>query len=460
VSVSSHDFAVIGGGIAGLAIAELFQRSGHDVVLLEKNQLLCQEASANQHGWFHFGSLYSIFPQNQFLRTLVGGVEDLLAFYSGFENMNIGTDHAGKLMFPETPKSWFRDEPIEYIVASRNDPDFALREFGGMKAYGQKLFFLATWELAIKQFISRHQRFRRHDWNGTTAASEWIPRAGFGDYSRSVITKPDLENVNLDRDTHFRITGYDRPMRSVAIARDLAASFIAAGGTLKTATEVEAIESAGGVHRLPLKQGGHVTAKRVIVASGQGVGRFLDGGADVKTVASPMLVAYPALTPSHFVRMTPFVDQTINHLHHDIEGKCYSLIGGGHSAPPGDAAACNRVTDELLAMARRVFPGLKDSHYSEPYLGYKTEIVPRSGERNYQYIMREMRDGVHAVVPGKFSLSFSLAVNLYKKINGRAPSAVPATSTSGAQLVGLTRHAQMVQKALAHPRPTQEVSAA
>ena len=76
------DLIVIGAGIAGLSIAEIFSRSGQKVLLLEKNIKICQEASGAHHGWFHFGSLYSIFPNNQFLKTLVGGIDDLLEFYS------------------------------------------------------------------------------------------------------------------------------------------------------------------------------------------------------------------------------------------------------------------------------------------------------------------------------------------------------------------------------------------
>ena len=52
---NNFDLIVVGGGIAGLASAEIFSRSGWNVLLIEKESLLCQEASANQHGWFHFG---------------------------------------------------------------------------------------------------------------------------------------------------------------------------------------------------------------------------------------------------------------------------------------------------------------------------------------------------------------------------------------------------------------------
>ena len=54
---------VVGGGIAGVAITEILSRSGHKAILIEEKDKLCEEASGSHHGWFHFGSLYSIFSK-------------------------------------------------------------------------------------------------------------------------------------------------------------------------------------------------------------------------------------------------------------------------------------------------------------------------------------------------------------------------------------------------------------
>lgn len=423
------------------------------MVLIERDAHLCQEASASQHGWFHFGSLYSIFPQNQFLRTMVGGVEDLLEYYAQFAGMNIAMTGEGRLKFPQGEEAWFRDEPIEYIVSARNDPDFDMRTYDGMRDYSRKLFFLLTWEMAIKQFISRHQRFHKHNWCGTVPASQWIPRAGFADYSREVISKPDNTGINLDRDTHFRIVGFDRPMRATAIITDLTRSLIAAGGRIITGMEAERLEKTGTGTRLHAN-GEVIEAQTVIVAAGKWLGRFLGNAADVKVVASPLLVAYPSVTDTNFVRMTPFVEKGVNHLHHSVEGHSYSLIGGGYFADPDDTQAVARANEWLMAMAGTVFPKLREAKVLETYLGYKTEIVARSGERNYQYLIREVDDGIHAVIPGKFSLAFSLAVNIFKRLTGEEPGKhVSLAGHEDAQpFVGLTRHARMILDAPAVQR--------
>jgi hypothetical protein len=450
VSKPVYDLAVVGGGIAGLAVAEIFARSGRSVVLIERNDRLCEEASAAQHGWFHFGSLYSIFPRNQFLRTMVGGVDDLLEYYSGLKGMNIAVTRDGYVSFPQADGCWFRDEPIEYLVCARNDPDFDMRTFEGARDYTKKLFFLMTWEMAIKQFISRHQRFHKHNWAGSIPASRWIPRAGFKDYSREVITKPDHCDVNLDRDTHFRIIGYDRPMRATAIISDLVGSLLGAGGEVRTSAEVELLEKTGGSIVNVHTSAGALAARAVILAAGKWLGRFLPCAADVKVVASPLIVASPAVSDRNFVRMTPFVEKSVNHLHHCIDGHRYSLIGGGYFADPNDPAAVLRASERLLSMARNVFPRLHEAEIIETYLGYKTEIVAKNGERNYQYVIREVDEGVHAVIPGKFSLAFSLAVNAFKRLTGEEPAKDIrlAEQSPAPPHVGLTRHATLIRNAL------------
>lgn len=449
MSYKHYDYIIVGGGVAGLASAELLSRSGHTVLLLEKNSKVCQEASASHHGWFHFGSLYSIFPENQTLRTLIGGIEDTMDYYSAFQNMNIVVEQPGKLCFPDNGEGWIRDEPLDYIVCSRNDDDFKMSTFEGFKSYFKKLFFLMTWEFAIKQFVSRHLRFYKHDWLGLVPASKWIPKAGIGDYSRSVIEKPSFSDINLDVNTHFKVSGYDRPMRSMNIVTELVQSLLGSGGTIALNQKVTSIRGDIGSKIVATQSGEAFAASKVIVSAGKWLGDFEDKDR-VKVVASPLLVVYPSVTPNHIVRMTPFMDKSINHIHHTINGHTYSVIGGGDYADPSNSEDVKRTIDNLREKALSVFPKMLNAEVNTHYLGYKTEVTTKLQERNYQYIIRDDGNGEVLIVPGKFTLAFSLATNLYKQLHGEDPSKgiKMAPRDEALQYVGISHHGRLVLEGL------------
>jgi len=440
-----YNYIIVGAGIAGLATAELLTRSGFSVALIEKNDKVCQEASGEHHGWFHFGSLYSIFRSNQFMRTLVGGIDDMLAYYSHFPGMNISVGDSGRLQFAHRDKVWIRDEPIEYIVAARNNPDFNLKSFDGVRNYAKKIFFTLTWEMAIKQFISRHDRFHHFNWNNGSA-SEWIPKAGWKDYARDVISKPDLTDVNLDPNTHFRVVGFDRPMNAPVIVADLLDAFLAQGGDLITSTEYKGYVKDDDTV-IVNSTSGKFSGNRLLLSCGRFFKDMLPLK-KVKVVASPILVAYPQLYDRSFVRLTPFMDKTINHLCHEVNGVKYSVVGGGYYADPNNVNTVESSKKELEEMAFKVFPKLQDASLHEVYVGHKTELVADAGERNYQYHIQTLDENVWALLPGKFSLGFSLAVNAYKYLVGseaiRKPELV-STKTS-AKNIGLMLHQRMVLK--------------
>lgn len=59
-AINRVDVAVIGGGIAGVAIAEYVARHTNlSVQLLEQNSHLGGDSSGKLEGWFHTGALYS-----------------------------------------------------------------------------------------------------------------------------------------------------------------------------------------------------------------------------------------------------------------------------------------------------------------------------------------------------------------------------------------------------------------
>ena len=85
-----YDWAVIGGGIAGISLSEILTREGHSVALLEKNSKLASSTSSEFHEWVHTGSLYTLLKDDmKTLKYILGSLDDLLEFYSSFNNMNL-----------------------------------------------------------------------------------------------------------------------------------------------------------------------------------------------------------------------------------------------------------------------------------------------------------------------------------------------------------------------------------
>ena len=57
------------------------------------------------------------------------------------------------------------------------------------------------------------------------------------------------------------------------------------------------------------------------------------------------------------------------------------------------------------------------------YIGTKTELLFKDQDRSYIYsIMQDSDLGIWTLVPGKFSLAFSMAVEFYRKVKMRNPT--------------------------------------
>ena len=83
--MKKYEWAVVGGGIAGISIAEILTRQGHSCILIEKNNTLASETTREFHEWLHTGALYTLIPDKLFtLKFIVGAIDDLLEYYYSF----------------------------------------------------------------------------------------------------------------------------------------------------------------------------------------------------------------------------------------------------------------------------------------------------------------------------------------------------------------------------------------
>ncbi len=68
---------VLGGGIAGLAVAEVLSRNHHRVTLIERQDALGGEASLRTQKWLHSGWLYAALPYRSAMRADVVVLADV-----------------------------------------------------------------------------------------------------------------------------------------------------------------------------------------------------------------------------------------------------------------------------------------------------------------------------------------------------------------------------------------------
>ena len=417
---TSFDFVVVGGGIAGLAIAELLQRSGASVVLVEKNDALCGEASAEQQGWFHTGALYSALPDHFFCRTLAGNLDDLVDYYSDFPNMNL---RVSTHISTKGPRGWFSNHTLFYAYASLRSVRWKRK---------------APWALAL----SRAKR--RISWYESFDSSKSLSQQ-IGTRTRplqSILHQSPLPTP-LD-DTSLVLKSRDRPMDSRLIGEDLLRSFCGNGGRLALGTHVQSI-TAGTVLGIQRATGESVqfTARHTIVATGKDSAAF-DG--QVRVFVSPLLVVVPALSEVNFVRMSPEVGDTINHLYNDSGNVQYSVIGNAMSYP----AACwneyqrDKASRQLMERARQVWAHI-DASRTRVYYGSKTEMELSTGPRNYLYRIVD-QDGYTLALPGKFSLCFSLAVNVCRHFGVEPVQRIRMTSGEIDSLIALPQHLRIARQ--------------
>ena len=120
--IDYHDVAVIGGGVAGISIAELIARKTDlSVKLIDRAPEFGTGASGRLEGWFHTGALYSAVDHGQTFINCVNSLEDLINLYSDYfgDRCNVGLEPgrsdvhvpAYDVYHRATSPRWFRGRP-------------------------------------------------------------------------------------------------------------------------------------------------------------------------------------------------------------------------------------------------------------------------------------------------------------------------------------------------------------
>ena len=375
---------VLGTGIAGISIAEILSRNGYKVFLLEKSNKIGGEASLATQKWFHTGWLYAALPDQSATLGCYNAVKLFNIIYGNkfFENkINIRVDENG-VNYNTQDGGWFTNERINFIFSK--------------SSYEFNFFTKIYWPLYLKfVYLSRIKKLNYN-------INKIIP-------DESIKELLNLwENKNNGYKNYKIIESTDAKIQTDTITRDL---------ILSMNENTEIITKAN--YRL-IKKNDHsvieINGKSykpsvLIIASGKFIPKHLrmigsEGYArQIKSIKSPIMVLNKVLPYFDFIRYTPKVHHTINHVKFNISNdKKISTIGSYFSFPIEEDVDISFYEKIMLKKL-----GLDQKHLLGSYYGIKTEFTGEK-DRRYNHAIKKVNANTYFALAGKFS-QFPLLVN-------------------------------------------------
>lgn len=390
--MKTYDWIIVGGGIAGISLCEILTREGHSVALIEKNNKLASETTREFHEWFHTGSLYTLLKDKmETLKYVLGSLDDLLEFYSSFSKMNLKPSENG-LKIIETEKGWFNENYINFKYRLKNRK------------------FIIPWIYAISRSITLIDRIRRHDWLRRRAG---IVESLTAKYNIHIFK--NLINIILSNKKFLKIKTTDFTTNSRYLLSDMITT--AANNGLEIFTNNELIEIKNLNENVVANcNNGTFQAKNMVVCLGAGIEKFSDF--KIKKSFAPIAVVKNIKPNSDsFVELDCFKKKCINII---TKSKSYGLIGGISLNQEDEV---EKYFDFMIGEHKKQNPEIE---VVKKYVGIKNEVSLNNENRNYLFHINSVSKykNVWSVIPGKFSLAFSLAPEFYRIVYKKNPRKV------------------------------------
>jgi hypothetical protein len=485
-SIHYYDVIIIGGGIAGIAIAEFLSRKCRlSIKVVEQAPQLGTGASGKLEGWLHTGGLYAGLDDAQTFMNCVNAVEDLINHYTSYFpgrcNLSCEERQPGIFVPMVTPqeRGWFNAAPVFYMHPTLDAPEIRLSHFKNdavlLEIQRQRVLgrleaafgLQHSWLQAGKCQAPTYAQIERY--RGTTCSL--TDAAGI----LTDICRRFDRSFGLPDSTYHIIKSPDVSLNAATIMRDLVANALANGVDFETGLSIESLVldrfgpmrinslQCRGQRRIPM----HLKAKLFVFAVGAGFDRYLDQlnvRARLKISNSAMVVAWPALSSINFARMLIKRKFHFNHLLQCVRGQQgpiqFSMLANSGFVAQ-DANVEERVADldALLDAAERYFG--REELYARKLYAYecvKTEFLSAEEEkRRYSYWIEHPRDTNYlSVLPGKFSFFPTVAYQTYLCIKGllhldEEVSRKPFNADSQSE--------QLAQELVAAPYPLQILAA-
>ena len=387
--MKTFDWIIVGGGIAGISLSEILTREGHSVALIEKKNKLASVTTKEFHEWFHTGSLYTLLRDDmKTLKYILGSLDDLLEFYSSFSKMNLQPSENG-LKINDVDKGWFSSNYINFKYKLKN----------------RKL--ILPWLYIIARSVALIDGIKKHDWLRR--------RAGILESVTSEYYSPIIKNffkILMNREKFFKIKTTDFTTNSRYLLRDMLATAIKNGLEVFTNNELLEIKNSNNIIMANCSNG-NFQGKRMAVCLGGDIEKFSD--IKIKKSYAPIAVVKNIKADSEsFVELDIFKKNCINIV---TKGKTFGLIGGISLSKKDEV---QKYFDFMINEHRKINPEIQ---VLQKYIGVKNEVSKKSENRNYLFHINSIKKykNVWSVIPGKFTLAFSLAPEFYRLVYNKNP---------------------------------------
>ena len=387
--MKTFDWIVVGGGVAGISLSEILTREGHSVALIEKKDKLASATTREFHEWFHTGSLYTLLKDDmKTLKYILGSLDDLLEFYSSFPKMNLRPTDKG-LKITDNNKGWFSPNYINFKYRLKN----------------RKL--ILPWLYAIARSIALIDGIRKHDWLRRRAG---ILESVTTEYYFSILK--NLLKIAASSNKFYTIETTDFTTNSRDLLKDMIATAEKNGLEIFTKNELLEIKNSNN-NIIANCSNDNFQAKNMVVCLGDEIEKFSDLKIN-KSYAPIAVVKNIKADTKSFVELDCFKKNCINIV---TKGKSFGLIGGISLSKKVEV---QKYFDFMINEHKKLNPGIE---ILEKYIGVKNEIFQKKENRNYLFHINPSRKykNVWSVIPGKFTLVFSMAPEFYRIVYKKNP---------------------------------------
>jgi hypothetical protein len=387
---SGHAF-VLGSGIAGLSIAEILSRNEWKITLLESAEDLGGDASRCTQNWLHTGWLYAGLPYSSAMRGCATSLRLFQRTYASAlpsDVVNIAADEQS-VSYPPSSTGWFSAERVHYAFAVATSDLSTLQK--------------ATWSRYLDCVPLRRLRSLGYSTEcARELPSAFIELMNFWEGDPAGYTKYRVI-PSTDARIHTR--------------RVLSSLLRLLGDKTQVVTNAQyQLERQG--DRTAVRLNGELhTPDLCIIAAGKSVPSLLSQiGADAiaknfKSICSPIVVLGRALGLPNFLRFTPNLPETINHIKYEVDGRDVSTIGS-YDYHPVDTNPDIRPFVQKVCRRLCISP----DEVIGSYFGTKTELTG-SLARRYNHAVEAVNENTFFAIAGKFS-QFPLVVSEFAEKHG------------------------------------------